>query len=75
MEVIHPKSSIKKVQHYDKNEKQVHAPHHVFYNYEQDDRLPTPTSTQRIAAGIPHRFNINDLKMHDQRLLDDQDNQ
>lgn len=71
MEVVHPKSSLKKLHHYDKSDKQVHARQNIFYNYAEPEREVTPTSSHKNFGDvhIPHRFHVNDLKVDVDKLL------
>ena len=66
MDVVHPKASIKKLHHYDKHEHQ--PPHANFYAFDGDREL-TPTSSYKANAEIPHRFQVNDLKVDVEKLL------
>ena len=69
MEMVHPKSSIKKLQHYDKSDKQVHARQNIFHNYGEQEREVTPTSSHKNLGEIPHRFHVNDVKIDVENLL------
>lgn len=66
MDVVHPKASIKKLHHYDKDEQQ--AKHNAFYNFDGDREI-TPTSSYKVNVEIPHRFQVQDMKIDVERLL------
>lgn len=71
MEIVHPKSTIKKLQHYDKSDNAIHPGHQIFYNFDDNERELTPTSSHKNQpeVHIPHRFHVNDLKLDVEKLL------
>lgn len=72
MDVVHPKMSIKKLHHTDKNENQTLASQNIFHNFGEGERNLTPTSSHqnnKANKDIPHRFNVNDVKIDVERLL------
>ena len=70
MEVVHPKSSIRKVYHSDKIDDKIHPSQNIFYNNgEGGDRELTPSNSYKPVVEIPHRFQVSETKLDLQKIL------